>query len=236
METSSTPYHGILQLAEDDRPREKLQRQGASALSYAELLAILIGSGTTKASALQLAEKLLQVANYNLADLSKLTLKQLTSVHGIGPTRAITLAAAFELGRRRRDEKARQLTRITTSKDAFEHLAPFLEDNRHEEFWVLLLNRSNMVLGKKKISAGGVAGTVVDPKIIFHLALEHLASSFVLCHNHPSGNLKPSQQDLDITRKICMGAMHLDLQVADHLIIGNGEYFSFAENGLMKYG
>jgi DNA repair protein RadC len=230
---NSTQPLGIKQLAEDDRPREKMLSQGAAALSAAELLAILIGSGNKKSSALQLGHELFNNANQNLTELSRMSLAELTSIHGIGSAKAIILNAALELGRRKRDEDARKITKITCSKDAYQYFEPFMEDYRHEEFWVLLLNRNNIVLGKKRVSIGGVAGTVVDPKVIFKLALEQLASSIILCHNHPSGNLQPSQQDIDITKKLREGARFLDISISDHIIIGLKSYFSFADHGLV---
>jgi DNA repair protein RadC len=235
MEQVNTQFQGIKQLAEDDRPREKMQNHGASALSLAELMAILIGSGNKNSSALQLGQQILSLANYSLLDLSRMSLKELTSIKGIGSAKAIVLNAALELGRRRREEEAKKIVKITNSHDAFQYFEPFMEDYRHEEFWILLLNRNNIVLGKKRISIGGVAGTVVDPKIIFKIALENLASGIILCHNHPSGNLNPSAQDIDITKKIRDGGKLLDICVNDHIIIGQKSFFSFADNGLL-YG
>lgn len=235
MEQVNTQFLGIKQLAEDDRPREKMQNHGASALSLAELMAILIGSGNKNSSALQLGQQILSLANYSLLDLSRMSLKELTSIKGIGSAKAIVLNAALELGRRRREEEAKKTVKITNSHDAFQYFEPFMEDYRHEEFWILLLNRNNIVLGKKRISIGGVAGTVVDPKIIFKIALENLASGIILCHNHPSGNLNPSVQDIDITKKIKDGGKLLDISVNDHIIIGQKSFFSFADNGLL-YG
>jgi DNA repair protein RadC len=235
MEQINTPFQGIKQLAEDDRPREKMQNHGASALSLAELMAILIGSGNKNSSALQLGQQILTLANHSLLDLSRMSLKELTSIKGIGSAKAIILNAALELGRRRREEEAKKIVKITNSNDAFQYFEPFMEDYRHEEFWILLLNRNNIVLGRKRISIGGVAGTVVDPKIIFKIALENLASGIILCHNHPSGNLNPSVQDIDITKKIRDGGKLLDICVNDHIIIGQKSFFSFADNGLL-YG
>jgi DNA repair protein RadC len=237
MEQINNPaaFHGIKQLAEDDRPREKMQNLGASALSLAELIAILIGSGNKESSALQLGHQVLTLANQSLTDLSKMSLRELTAVKGIGSTKAIILNAALELGRRRREEEAKKIVKITNSTDAFKYFEHFMEDYRHEEFWLLLLNRNNIVLGRKRVSIGGVAGTVVDPKIIFKIALENLASSIILCHNHPSGNLSPSIQDIEITKKIFDGGKLLDIHVSDHLIIGQKSFFSFADQGLL-YG
>jgi DNA repair protein RadC len=212
-----------------------MQNHGASALSLAELMAILIGSGNKNSSALQLGQQILTLANHSLLDLSRMSLKELTTIKGIGSAKAIVLNAALELGRRRREEEAKKIVKITNSQDAFQYFEPFMEDYRHEEFWILLLNRNNIVLGRKRISIGGVAGTVVDPKIIFKIALENLASGIILCHNHPSGNLNPSIQDIDITKKIRDGGKLLDICVNDHIIIGQKSFFSFADNGLL-YG
>jgi len=229
-----TPAFGIKQLAEDERPREKMYAHGASSLHVAELLAILIGSGNKQASALQLGYEVFNRANQNLSELSRMTHAELTTVHGIGTAKAIILNAALELGRRKREEEAKKITKILCSRDAYNYFEPFMEDYRHEEFWILLLNRNNMVLGKKRVSVGGVAGTVVDPKVIFKLALDQLASSIILCHNHPSGNLQPSQQDINITKKLREGARFLDIIISDHIIIGNKAYFSFADKGLIS--
>lgn len=233
MEHSNNPNLAIKLLAEDERPREKMLNQGASALSAAELLAILIGSGNRRASALQLGQQLFNLANQNLTELSRMSLSELTSIHGIGGTKAVVLNAALELGRRKRDEDARKITKITCSRDAYLYFEPFMEDFRHEEFWILLLNRNNIVISKKRVSIGGVSGTVVDPKIIFKMALDQLASSMILCHNHPSGNLTPSQQDIDITKKLIEGSKFLDIGINDHIIIGNKGYYSFADNRVL---
>ncbi|MCE2739990.1 MAG: DNA repair protein RadC [Sphingobacteriales bacterium] len=233
-QSKNTPSFGIKQLAEDERPREKMYAHGASSLHIAELLAILIGSGNKQASALQLGYEVFNRANQNLSELSRMTLAELTTVHGIGTAKAIILNAALELGRRKREEEAKKITKILCSRDAYNYFEPFMEDYRHEEFWILLLNRNNMVLGKKRVSVGGVAGTVVDPKVIFKLALDQLASSIILCHNHPSGNLQPSQQDINITKKLREGARFLDIIISDHIIIGNKAYFSFADKGLIS--
>jgi DNA repair protein RadC len=233
MEQLKSPFFGIKQLAEDERPREKLLLSGARALSHAELLAILIGSGNKNASALQLGQEILQLANHSMRDLSRMTISDLTAIKGIGEAKAITLCAALELGKRRREEEARKTVKIVSSHDAFLYFEPLMEDYQHEEFWVLLLNRNNLVIAQKRISIGGVAGTVVDPKIIFKVALDHVASSIILCHNHPSGNLNPSIQDREITNKLKEAGRLLDIAVTDHLIIGNNQYFSFSDSGFL---
>jgi DNA repair protein RadC len=217
----------------EDRPREKLLLKGTSALSDAELIAILLGSGTTTLSAVDLAKKILQGVNYNLHDLARVTVKDLMKVKGIGEAKAITIVAALELGRRRKESDPEEKPRITSSKDAYDIIKAHLLDLPHEEFWVLLLNRANRVTRKHQISQGGVAGTVADPKIIFKYALDDLASGIIIAHNHPSGNLKASQADIDLTRKLKEGGKLLEIQVLDHLIIAGQKYFSFADEGII---
>jgi DNA repair protein RadC len=234
MESNEKLGHKLKEMAENERPREKMLRHGASSLSYLELIVILIGSGNKNISALETGENLLAKVNNSLSELGKLTLKDLMEIQGIGAAKAYLLAAAMELGRRRREEEAKKLVKIANSRHAFEYLLPNLEDLRHEEFWILVLNRNNLVLTKKRMSIGGVAGTVVDPRIIFRFAIEHLASSIVLCHNHPSGNLSPSPQDIELTKKLVAGAKLLDIHIVDHIIIANNQYFSFSDEGLLS--
>lgn len=217
----------------EDRPREKLLLKGKSALSDAELIAILIGSGTSSLSAVEVAKKVLQQSTNNLHDLAKLSIKELTKTKGIGEAKAITIVAALELGRRRKDLEPDEKPKISGSKDVFELLKADLQDLPHEEFWVLLLNRANRVTKKCQISQGGVAGTVADPKIIFKLALEELASGIILAHNHPSGNLSASQTDIDLTKKLKEGGKLLEIQVLDHIILAGQKYFSFADEGMI---
>jgi DNA repair protein RadC len=233
MEQIKAPFFGIKHLAEDERPREKLLLSGARALTHAELLAILIGSGNKNASALQLSQEILHLANQSIRNLSRMTLSDLTSIKGIGEAKAITLCAALELGKRRREEDAKKTIKITSSKEAFLYFEPLMEDYHHEEFWILLLNRNNIVITQKLISVGGVAGTIVDPKIVFKVALDHVASSIILCHNHPSGNLNPSIQDKEITSKLKEAGRLLDISINDHIIIGNNSFFSFSDSGLL---
>lgn len=223
----------IREWSPEDRPREKLLLKGTSALSEAELIAILIGSGTTKISAVELAKKILQLANNNLSELARLSVKDLMKIKGIGEAKAITIVAALELGRRRKEHDPEKKPKITSSRDAFELLKGELMDLPHEEFWVLLLNRSHQVVKKKRISEGGVSGTVADPKIIYKLALEELASGIIVAHNHPSGNLTASQSDIDLTRKLKEAGRFLEVQLLDHLIIANQKYYSFADEGLI---
>jgi DNA repair protein RadC len=217
----------------DDRPREKMTLKGTSALSDAELLAILIGTGTAKLSAVEVSKKALQQAGNNLNELARFTAKDLMKVKGIGVAKAITIMAAMELGRRRKDAEADEKPKIGSSKEAYEQLAGSMMDLPHEEFWVLLLNRAHRVIKKKRISEGGVSGTVADPKIIFKMALEELASGVIVAHNHPSGNLSASQSDIDLTRKLKEAGKFLEIQLLDHIIICGQKYFSFADEGMV---
>ena len=217
----------------EDRPREKLILKGKSALSDAELIAILLGSGTRASSAVDLAKKVLQPTGNNLHELAKLTVKDLIKVPGIGEAKALTIVAALELGRRRKELGGQEKNKVTGSKDVYDLIKADLLDIAHEEFWILLLNRANRVIKKTQVSQGGVAGTVADPKIIFKLALDELASGIILAHNHPSGNLTASQADLDLTKKLKEAGKLLDIQVLDHVIVAGQKYFSFADEGLM---
>jgi DNA repair protein RadC len=223
----------IREWSPEDRPREKLLLKGTSALSEAELVAILIGSGTTKTSAVELAKKVLLLCKNNLNELARLGVKDLIKIKGIGEAKAITIVAALELGRRRKAQDVDEKPKISSSKDAFDLIQGDLMDLPHEEFWVLLLNRMHQVVKKKRISEGGVSGTVADPKIIYKLALEELATGVIVAHNHPSGNLKPSQSDIDLTRKLKEAGKFLEVQLLDHLIIANRNYYSFADEGLI---
>ena len=220
----------IKQWAEDDKPREKLLLKGRSSLSDAELIAILLATGTKEVSAVDLAKKVLQLADNNLADLGKLTVNDLKKIKGIGEAKAITIIAALELGRRRKETESRTMQKITSSKDIYSVFEPLLSDLPHEEFWVLLLSRSSKIIGYKRMSEGGVSGTVADVKIIMKYAIENLASLIVLCHNHPSGSLDPSFQDKDLTKKIQSAALLLDMQCVDHIIVGQNGYFSFTDS------
>ncbi len=217
--------------AEEDRPREKLMLKGKQSLTNSELLAILLGSGNREESALGLAQRVLHSVDNKLSELSKCGLKDLMQFKGIGEAKAVNVTAAMELGRRRQIALVSERPRIRVSKDAFKLLGPRLVDLRHEEFWILLLNRANYVIGTECVSSGGVAGTVVDAKIIFKKAVLALASSIILCHNHPSGGLQPSQADLDITQKLRKGGKSLDIMILDHLIISERGFYSFADEG-----
>lgn len=223
----------ILSWAEEDRPREKLMLKGKAALSDAELIAILIGSGTTDMTAVDVSKLILQSVGNNLNDLARLSVKDLSKFRGIGEAKAISIVAALELGRRRREQDRPQRAKITCSRDAYEEIRPHLLDKQHEEFWILLLNRANEVLRPVQISAGGVSGTVADPKLIFKHALEHLSSAIILIHNHPSGNLTPSHADKDLTRKLKEAGRVLEIPVLDHLIFTDRTYLSFADEGLL---
>lgn len=217
----------------EDRPREKLILKGTSALSDTELIGILLGSGTRTMTAVELARHILQHVNNDLHQLARLSVKDLTKIKGIGEAKAISIIAALEIGRRRKDIVREERPKITLSQDVFDLLKPHLTDLSHEEFWVVYLNRANRVIRKQQISLGGVAGTIADPKIILKTAIEELASGIVLAHNHPSGNLSPSQADIDLTKKIKEAGKLLEIQVLDHVIFGLSKYYSFADEGIL---
>ncbi len=219
--------------AEEDRPREKLLIKGKGQLSKAELIAILLGSGSREESAVQLAKTVLNSAHNNLAELARLTVTDLLKIKGIGEARALTIIAALELGKRRLSEEVLTKKKIRSSEDAFHYLFPDLSDKHYEEFWILLLDRANQVIGKKNISEGGISGTVADPKKIFRLALDYKASSIIMAHNHPSNSLKPSSNDIELTKKLKSAGKLLDMAVLDHLIFGHDSYYSFADEGMM---
>ncbi|AMJ68007.1 hypothetical protein AXW84_03555 [Hymenobacter sp. PAMC 26628] len=224
---------GIKSWAEEDRPREKLLAKGRAALSDAELIAILLGSGTVKLSAVDVAKLMLQGVGHDLNELARQSVKQLCRHPGIGEAKAIAVVAALELGRRRKEADAPARPTITCSRDIYNLVRPNLMDLPHEEFWVILLNRANVVMRKVAVSQGGVAGTVADPKMIFKEALEQLASSIILVHNHPSGNRQPSAADLALTKKLRQAGDFLDLPVLDHLIYTDCGYYSFADEGVL---
>jgi len=219
--------------AEDDRPREKFLLKGRHSLSDAELLALLIGSGTRHDTAVDLAKQILKLSHDNLAELSKLSISDLVAIRGIGTVRAITIIAALEIGRRRNESAVMSREKISRSRDAYEIFRSTMGDLPYEEFWIILLNRANKVLHKCHISEGGVSGTVVDPKKIFKISLDHHACSIILGHNHPSGVVTPSEADTFLTKKICDAGALLDVAVIDHLIIGEDGYYSFADEGLL---
>jgi DNA repair protein RadC len=219
--------------ADDDKPREKLMTKGRPALSDAELLAILINTGNTTDSALDIAKKLLASVNNDLYKLSKLTVKELSNVRGIGPAKAVTIIAAMELGLRKKNDVKEELTILRTSRDAYYHFLPYMSDLQHEELWVVLLNRRGQIISTHAVTRGGVAGTAFDVKIIFNLALQHLASNIILAHNHPSGNLTPSEQDIAITAKLHAGCKLLDISLNDHIIVAQKGYYSFGDVGML---
>ena len=223
----------IKQWAEEDKPREKLLLKGKSVLSDAELIAILIGMGTQGISAVALSKNILAAYSHDLNEMGRVSVADLMKFKGIGEAKAITILAALELGRRRQVTKIKERPKITSSEDAYQCLYAEMEDLNHEEFKVLLLNRNNQVTKMETISIGGVAGTVVDPKVIFKRALDAQASSIILSHNHPSGNLKPSQQDIDVTKKLVQAGKTLEINVLDHIIISDKGYFSFLDEGLV---
>ena len=219
--------------AEEDRPREKLLSKGRHTLTDAELIAILIGSGSRNETAVELSRRVLAQFGNNLNELAKLSVNDLVKFKGIGEAKAISIVAALELGRRRKETEGVKRGKITSSKDIFEFFRAQFLDLPHEEFHVLLLNRSNAVIRKEFVSRGGVSGTVVDPKIIFKIALENLASSVILCHNHPSGNVRPSDPDISLTRKLKEAGALLEIPILDHLIVSDSGYFSFADEGMI---
>jgi DNA repair protein RadC len=228
-----TNHSTIKNWAEDDRPREKFMLKGRQSLSDAELLAILIVSGTKEHSAVDLAKKILQKANGNLPELSKFNVQELVKINGIGPTRAITILTALELGRRRSESEVLAREKIKSSMDAYEIFKNTIGDKPYEEFWILMLNRANKIIRKYPISEGGISGTVVDPKKIFKISLDYHASSIILGHNHPSGLLTPSEADIRITKKLVEAGKLLEISVLDHLIVGDNGFYSFADEGGM---
>ncbi|MBL7847532.1 MAG: DNA repair protein RadC [Cyclobacteriaceae bacterium] len=217
----------------EDRPREKLLLKGTAALSDAELIAILIGTGSRKLSALDLAKRILEAVDHQLPALARMTAKDLTRINGIGPAKAIAIVASLELGRRRKETDVHEKPKVGSSREAYDLICGDLMDLPHEEFWVLLLNRANRLIRKQRISEGGVSGTVADPKVIFKGALDHLASGIIVAHNHPSGNRTASQSDIDLTRKLKEAGKFLEIQLLDHLIVCGPKYFSFADEGML---
>jgi DNA repair protein RadC len=217
--------------AEGDRPREKLLEKGVPALSDAELIAILLGSGSRNESAVELAKRILAGSDNSFHKLARLSPSELTKFQGVGTAKAVTLVAAMEIARRRSERQADPAPKITSSIDAYNLMAPLLMDLNHEEFWVIYLHQSNKIIARKKISQGGIAGTVTDVRVILKEALLVSAPAMILVHNHPSGNLNPSPQDLSITKKIKEAATIIDMRVLDHIIIGGVKYYSFADEG-----
>ncbi len=226
-------FQSITAWAEEDRPREKMLLKGRHSLSDAELLAILLGSGSIGESAVSLAQRILGSVENDLHELGKRSIKDLQRFKGVGEAKAITIAAALELGRRRQLTDVRTRPRISSSRDAFNVIASMLTDLYHEEFWLLMLNKACDVVGREKLSTGGSAGTVADVKMAFKLALDARASAIIAVHNHPSGNLKPSEADVELTRKMKEAGKILDLPLLDHLIVSERGYYSFADEGMI---
>jgi len=218
-----------------DKPREKLLAKSKEALSDAELLAIILGSGNREKSAVELAKEILNKSSKNINALAKLSVKDLMNFKGIGEAKAISIIAALELGRRKVESIVLENKKISSSKDVFEYLLPVLDDKPYEEFWIVLLSQSNKILSRELISSGGLTGASADPRKIFKIALDKLAASIILAHNHPSGNLQASESDIAITQKISNAGKLLDIKVLDHLIIGDSKYYSFADDGKLNF-
>jgi DNA repair protein RadC len=233
MEQKNQNGFGIKSWAEDDRPREKLLHKGKISLSDAELIAILIGSGSRNESAVQLSKRILASTGNQLSELGKLSVKKLCEFKGIGPAKAVSIVAAMELGRRRRTEEALEKKKITSSVSVFELMQPIIGELYHEEFWIIYLNNSNKVIEQLQLSKGGITGTLVDVRITLRKALEVGATSIILAHNHPSGTLRPSEADKQLTQKLKTAAQSLDIKVLDHLIVTEKSYFSFADEGVL---
>jgi len=219
--------------AVEDRPREKMMSKGLQSLSDSELIALLIGSGTKKISAVELARQVLHQAGNSLDKLGKCSVSDLKKLKGIGQARAVTIVAALELGRRRKLAVSPENAKISCSADVFNLMCPILTDLSHEEFWILLLNRSNKVIEKRRISQGGITGTVTDIRMILKMALDSLSTSLILCHNHPSGNLQPSDADISITRRLKESASLMDITLLDHLIVAGKNFYSFADENII---
>ncbi len=219
--------------AQEDQPRERIISWGKNTASNVELLAIIIGTGSKGMSALDMAQQMLDTVNNDLFELSKMSVYQLMKFKGVGRAKAVNIIVAFELGKRIQNREISTSIKFRSSRDGFALLRHLFSDLKHEEFWILLLSRSNQLIRKERISIGGVSSTLVDPKIIFSKALNHLASSIILAHNHPSGNLMPSQSDIELTRKIVKAASLFDIAILDHLIISENNYYSFADEGMM---
>lgn len=227
------PSFSIKNWSQDDQPREKLLYKGKSTLSDAELVAILIGSGNRDESAVSLCKRILASTNNNLGELGKLSINQLMEFKGIGEAKAISIIAALELGRRRRGGEALERKKITSSASVFELLQPLIGDLPHEEFWIVYLNNSNKVIQKNQLSKGGITGTLVDVRLALKTALEVGATGIILSHNHPSGTLRPSEADKQLTKKIKLASESLDIKILDHLIITEKAYYSFADEGVL---
>ena len=231
--TMSPKSFSIKKWSQDDRPREKLRDKGARSLSNAELIAILIGSGTIQETAVDLSKRILASVGHDLQSVGKLSITQLMRFKGIGEAKAIKIAAAMEISCRRRETDQKKLDKINTSRSVFEIMNPLLGHLSHEEFWVLFLNNSNKILAKTHLSKGGMTSTIVDVRIVMKQALEHSATAIVLVHNHPSGVPNPSESDTLLTEKFKSAAESLDIRVLDHIIVTEKNYFSFADESLL---
>jgi len=227
------PYRPIRQWNEDDRPREKLLANGRHVLSDAELLAVIIGSGTRKESAVELSRRILFQSGNNLVELGKRSVAELTKLNGVGPAKAVSIIAALELGRRRQESAPAQRNQIRHSRDIYEYMAPRIADLNYEEFWAIATNRNNRIIGTRKISSGGIDSTSADIRMILRFCIEHAASGLAVCHNHPSGNPKPSESDIRLTNRLKHAAELMDMRLLDHLIITDGAYTSFADEALL---
>jgi len=230
------PYENKISIkswAEEDRPREKLSSQGRRALTDAELIAILIGSGSRTESAVELSKRILHHYNNDLNKLAKASIAELSNFRGIGEAKAISIIAALEIGRRRGDTEEKPAEFIRSSKDVWNLMRRHLIDLNHEEFWMILLGQSSKVLGKELVSKGGMSVTIADPKIIFRVALLNNAVGVILVHNHPSGNLKPSHEDITLTKQLSSAGRLMDIKIFDHLIITDSGFMSFADEGLL---
>ena len=223
----------IKSLAENDRPREKLATLGRHNLSDAELLAVILSSGNKNETAVQLAQRMLSENNNNINAIAKLNLNELKNYKGVGMAKAVSIAAAFEIGRRRSSEESSERLKITSSRIAYEALQKYLSDLPHEEFWILILNRANKIVKEECISKGGISSTVVDARLICKSAIENNASGIILAHNHPSGQLVPSMEDKTITKKLREALQLFDIALLDHIIVGDQDYFSFGDEGLL---
>jgi DNA repair protein RadC len=228
-----TISNSIKNWAPEDRPREKLLMKGKSALSDAELIAILLGSGNFKESALDLAKRILKDVENDLIQLGSVSVERLMKYQGVGKAKAVSIAAAIDLGRRYRESAVKRTNSIQSSKDVFEYMQSVIGALPHEEFWAIYLNVKNQIITRVQIGEGGTTQTIVDPKKVFRLALDHNAVNVIVCHNHPSGGIVPSNSDISLTHKLRQGAQILDLNLLDHIIVGTDKYFSFADEGII---
>lgn len=233
MENVNKPSTSIKTWAIDDRPREKLLAKGVTALSNSELLAILLNTGSKNKSAVELAREVLKLGSDNLNELGRLSLSDFKQVKGIGQAKSLIIAAALEFGRRRQASFALEKTVVRSSRDIAQYLQTSLKDYNYEVFAVVFLNRANKINHFEIISKGGITGTVADPRIILKKALEEEATSIILCHNHPSGNLRPSRADEELTKKIKDAATYFDIKIIDHIIVSEEGFYSFADEGIL---